>query len=174
MGGAAKGGRRVSWDEGMAIAGEVLKWLKPLLKKAEIAGSLRRGKPEVGDVDLVVMAKDRVTGYAEVNAVLGSKFGWQIGDPTKAKHSGLWGGVQIDVAIATKGDWGAKLMFLTGSWQWNVKQRVLAKRKGLKLNEKGLWDEESRVAGATEAELYAALGMKFVEPRDREEENWPK
>lgn len=168
MGGVAHGGRRVTQEEGRAVADKVLGKLKPLLAKSLVCGSLRRLKETAGDVDLVVLPKKG--REAALNAVLGKMFGWKITKPDEAKHSGLVDGVQVDCSVAREADeWGARTMFLTGSWQWNVKQRVLAKGKGWLLNEKGLWDADGkRLAGPTEEGLYKALGMTWVPPEGRE------
>lgn len=167
MGGKAMGGRRVSLEEGMDVALQVTEFLlqKGAISSAKVAGSLRRKKPEVGDVDLVVIPD---TGF---NEVVGALFGWQKpkrkADPLKAKKSGLWNGVQVDLNPTTEDSMGAAMMFSTGSMETNIRQRVVAKAKGLLLNEKGLFRGEDKIAGPTEEGVYEALGLPFLKPEER-------
>lgn len=184
MGGAACGGRRASLEEGRAIGHEILAWLtaEGAIVRGEIAGSIRRGKPEVGDVDLVVIRAEEVLGKPTLDDLLGPKWGWQKpkrkSDPPKAKKSGLWNGVQVDVNPIDEGGFGAMMMFATGNPQLNIVQRLKATQMGLKLNEKGVWrltvpgaeKEPSawvRIAGKTEEEVYAALELEFLTPERR-------
>ena len=117
MGGKAMNGRRVSNDEGVMIGQEVLAWMveASVIDNGEICGSIRRGKPEVGDVDLVVIRTEPVLGKATLDDVLGPKWGWQKpkrkADPPKAKKSGLWRGVQVDVNQIDEGGFGAMMCF---------------------------------------------------------------
>ena len=163
MGGKAEGGMRVSWQDGMKIAMEIIDELKkvPGVERVEIAGSLRRQKPDVGDVDLIVLVKDRV----ELDKKMTEWWGLQKNG--KAKHSGLIKQVQIDVNVADEENFGGMWMFSTGSATLNIAQRALAKTMGLKLNEKGLWKGEERVAGRTEEEIYEKLGIEWLSPEKR-------
>ncbi len=173
MGGTKLGGRRVSREEGLEVAGEVFRELKGTCERMEACGSLRRGKPDVGDVDLILLpwrstlpGANPEAGLIALEAVLHRMFGTQKNG--KPKRSGLVRGVQVDVLITTPEGWGACLMHWTGSAEWNVRQRGVAMKLGYKLNEKGLWEGETRIAGATEEEVYKALGEKWTEPKDRE------
>jgi len=167
MGGMAMGGKRLSFEEGTEMAGNVIKYLSlnDVVSKAEVAGSLRRKKAAVGDIDLVVIGGDKL------NAILGEMWGWckprRKGDAPKAKKSGLWNDVQVDVNVADAEGWGAMMMFATGSAETNIIQRKKAKELGMLLNEKGLWRDGVRIAGETEIGIYEVLGMEWIEPENR-------
>lgn len=170
MGGAACGGLRVERGEGIVVASKVLKILGGAWSKYEICGSIRRGKPECGDVDLVLMAHHDGTMTPEtlterIRKLFGSR---KNGNP---KMSGLIDKVQVDITVTTPPAWGAALMHCTGSVEWNIIQRRKAQSLGFMLNQYGLFKadgDEALVAGATEEEVYKALRMEFTEPKDRE------
>jgi len=174
VGGKMMGGRRVSRAEGEAVAKMAFEELSLLLERFEVCGSIRREKEEAGDVDVVVLP--RPGKEKELEERLREVFGSQKNG--KPKHSGLIDDVQVDVNVAGPENWGAMWMHATGSKEWNVLQRARAKKMGLMLNEKGLFERTMddkgkpvagrRVAGATEMEVYKALGMEFRTPRDRE------
>lgn len=169
MGGKAMGGRRVSYQEGIELATEFIEILKKnkLIERVEIAGSLRRKKVDSGDIDLVVIPTDGET----MNQFLGSLWGWckpkRKADPLKAKRSGLFKGVQIDVVLATNEDWGSNLMYLSGSAETNIAQRRHAQSMGLMLSNYGVMKDGVRIAGKTEEECYQALGLDWIEPENR-------
>lgn len=157
----------------------------PSIKRAEIAGSLRRRKETIGDVDLVCSLKkghegEEVTAafvkFAGVKKVLGQ-------GATKASvltDSGL----QVDCRVVPDESFGAALLYFTGSKDHNVKLRGLALDKGMTLNEWGLYataklekarretghaPELKAVASATEEEVYEALGLPWYAPEVRED-----
>lgn len=133
------------------------------------AGSLRRGKDTVGDLDLVVTgpnataALDRFVAHPRVHDVLGHG---------SNKASARWGleGLQVDVRAVPAESYGAAMQYFTGSKEHNVALRQRAQRMGLTLNEYGLFrvDTGQRVAGATEQEIYAALNLAWIPPEMRE------
>jgi len=135
----------------------------------EAAGSLRRRRETVGDLDLLVAAADaagaedavrRFVEYPEVQEVLAR-------GETKASVR-LRGGPQVDLRVVKPEDYGAALMYFTGSKQHNIELRKVAQAKDLKLSEYGLFRGEERVAGATEEEVYAKLGLDWIPPELRE------
>jgi DNA polymerase (family X) len=133
------------------------------------AGSLRRGKETVGDLDLLVTgpgasaALDRFVGHPRVHDVLGHGAN---------KASARWGleGLQVDVRAVAAESYGAAMQYFTGSKEHNVALRQRAQKMGLTLNEYGLFRvaDEQRVAGASEQEVYAALGLAWIAPELRE------
>lgn len=136
------------------------------LKKIAYAGSLRRKRETIGDVDLLVAGDDSAalsehfTSYPKVSKVLGS------GD---TKSSVLIGeNVQVDLRVVEPESFGAALLYFTGSKQFNIDMRTLALKKGLKINEYGIYRGEERLAGDTEKSMFDALEMDFVEPEERE------
>ncbi|MBU1083666.1 MAG: DNA polymerase/3'-5' exonuclease PolX [Candidatus Omnitrophica bacterium] len=140
-------------------------------KKAEIAGSLRRGSETVGDIDILALADDEekamdhFAGYPYAERVIAKGM-------TKSSIS-LESGVQVDIRIVKEESFGAALLYFTGSKEHNVKLRALAKRKGWKVNEYGIFrvsksGKETRVAGRTEEDVYSSLDMQWIPPELRE------
>jgi len=129
-----------------------------------MAGSLRRGKSTVGDLDLLSTDRrviDAIKGCPGVAQVLES-------GPKRASVK-LDEGVQVDVRLFEKDEYGAALVYFTGSKDHNIALRSLAIAKGWKLNEYGLFDKRGkRLAGRIEEEVYGKLGMGFVPPELRE------
>jgi DNA polymerase (family X) len=133
------------------------------------AGSLRRGKETVGDLDLLVTgpnaaaALDRFVAHPRVHEVLGR-------GPNKASAKVGREGLQVDVRALPRESYGAAMQYFTGSREHNVAVRTRAVRMGLKLSEYGLFraDDESRVASETEEEVYRALGLAWIPPELRE------
>jgi len=136
----------------------------------ELAGSYRRGRDTVGDLDLLAVAgeaaevMDRFAGFPGVASVLGR------GDTKMSVR--LSSGLQIDLRIVPRESFGAALQYFTGSKAHNVFLRGLAKQRGLKINEYGVFrvdgDRETYVAGATEEEVYGALDLPCFPPELRE------
>jgi DNA polymerase (family 10) len=133
------------------------------------AGSLRRGRETVGDLDLLVTgpeaaaALDRFVAYSRVDEVLGH-------GENKASAKVGREGLQVDVRALAPASYGAALQYFTGSKDHNVALRTRAVKMGLKLSEYGLFRSEgdARVAGETEAGVYEALGLPWIPPELRE------
>ena len=133
------------------------------------AGSLRRGRETVGDLDLLVTGPnpgpvlERFVAYPKVEEVLGH-------GENKASAKVGREGLQVDVRALPPESFGAAMQYFTGSKDHNVAIRTRAVRMGLKLSEYGLYriEDESRVAGGTEAEIYEALGLRWIPPELRE------
>lgn len=144
-------------------AGDALDLVQPLLDVlgdgAMIAGSLRRGKDTVGDVDIVIprmVAREEVESFGE----------WMQGGERKIRLK-LGGELQVDIVMCEPDEFGACLLYLTGPSKYNIEMRAEAKAKDLKLNEKGLWRGEERIAGWTERDIFKALGLKYCMPPGR-------
>ena len=138
------------------------------VEQLEVAGSLRRMRDTVKDIDLLVTSTEpeRVirtfTTLPSVAEVLGQ-------GPTKATvrhHDGL----AIDLRVVEPSAFGAALQYFTGSKDHNVRVREIASRRGLRISEYGVFDESTgaRVAGATEEEVYATIGLPWIPPELRE------
>jgi DNA polymerase (family 10) len=133
------------------------------------AGSLRRGKETVGDLDLLVTgpraanALESFTSWCRVHDVIA------VGGNKASARVGLEG-IQVDVRALPPESFGAAMQYFTGSKDHNVALRQRALRMGLTLNEYGLFRLEGneRVAGATEEEVYGALGLDWIPPELRE------
>lgn len=157
------------------LAAELLDKLRalPEVQRAEAAGSLRRGKETVGDLDLLVIssAPEQVMKYfAGLGEVIGS-------GPTKT--SIRWeGSFQIDLRCVPAESFGAAMQYFTGSMDHNVALRGRAKRMSCELNEYGLFDALGQcIASETEEEIYAKLGLPWIAPELREsgaELEWEK
>jgi len=136
-----------------------------------IAGSYRRMKETVGDIDILIATDDadaamaRFLRYAEVKEVLAS-------GTTRASVM-LASGLQVDLRAVPKESLGAALHYFTGSKAHNIAVRRLAQERGLKLNEYGVFAKsrrgEKRVAGDTEVSVFAAVGLPFIPPELRED-----
>jgi DNA polymerase (family 10) len=139
----------------------------PGVKEAIAAGSLRRCRDTVGDLDLLVTAADgaavcrHFASYPDVRDVL------QLGD-TKASVV-LKSGLQVDLRVVPPESYGAALMYFTGSKAHNIRLRNLAIDRGLKLNEYGLYKGSRALAGATEEEVYERLKLPWIAPELRED-----
>ena len=81
--------------------------------------------------------------------------------------------MQVDVRIVTEEEAGAALLYFTGSKEHNIQLRTLARERGWKMNEYGVFDAETgkRLAGKTEEEIYTLLGYRFIQPEDRQGKN---
>jgi DNA polymerase/3'-5' exonuclease PolX len=135
--------------------------------RVEVAGSFRRGRESVGDLDVLVTSAhpekvfDRFSALPEVGAV-------RLRGGTKETVV-LTNGLQVDLRVVEPAAFGAALQYFTGSKDHNVRLRSLARDQGLKVNEYGVFRDETRVAGATEEEVYAALGLAWIPPELRED-----
>jgi DNA polymerase (family 10) len=134
------------------------------------AGSVRRMKEQVGDIDVLVTTADAA---AVARAFLAMPLVREVhasGD-TKSSVLAAEGGVQIqvDLRVLEAKSWGSGLMYFTGSKDHNIKLRTHAVKEGFKLSEYGLFRDEAHVAGATEEEVYGALGLPYIEPEMRED-----
>ena len=143
--------------------------LKPSVGKGEItvAGSYRRRRETVGDLDIVATAGktdvvgDRLIAYENVAEVLAH-------GATRTTIV-LRSGIQVDLRVVPAHSYGAALLYFTGSKSHNIALRGLANELGWKLNEYGLFHGNRRIAGATEAEIYKRLGLDYVPPELRED-----
>ncbi|MBL0160222.1 MAG: DNA polymerase/3'-5' exonuclease PolX [Bryobacterales bacterium] len=154
-----------------AAAAELVTYLAegPGVELVTPAGSLRRARETVGDLDLLVTgegapaALGRFVAHPRVHDVLGH------GANKASARFGLEG-LQVDVRAVPRESFGAALQYFSGSKEHNVALRQRAQKMGLTLNEYGLFrvDDESRVAGETEEEVYAALGLAWIAPELRE------
>ena len=138
----------------------------PGVKQVVIAGSYRRAKETVGDIDLLATARgskaimERFCAYPEVKQVLAQ------GD-TRATVV-LRSGLQVDLRVVPQSSFGAALYYFTGSKAHNVAARRIAQRLGLKVNEYGVFRGRRRIAGDTEEAVLRAIGLPYIPPELRE------
>lgn len=138
----------------------------PGVERIAVAGSFRRRKETVGDIDVLVVAPDaeRVTGKLVRMPIVAHVYGT---GPTKTNLR-LKSGVDVDVRIVPARSWGAALAYFTGSQPHNIALRTLAQQRGWKLSEYGLFDGKTMLAGRTEEGIYAHLDLPYIEPELRE------
>jgi DNA polymerase (family 10) len=156
---------------GQKVAGELIPYLSETggIEKIAAAGSLRRGKDTIGDLDLLVTgpgaaaALERFTQHPKAHTVLGK-------GPNKASIQYGLEGLQVDLRALPHESYGAAMQYFTGSKEHNILVRSRALKLGLTLNEYGLFrlENEERVGGETEEEIYAALGLAWIPPELRE------
>lgn len=131
-----------------------------------VAGSYRRGRETVGDLDILVTAKDpqavlgRFAGYEEIAEL--------VAQGKTRSTAFLRSGLQVDLRVVRPESFGAALHYFTGSKAHNIQIRRLGQQAGLKINEYGVFKGRRRVAGATEGSVLAALGLPVIPPELRE------
>jgi 8-oxo-dGTP pyrophosphatase MutT (NUDIX family) len=153
---------KLSLSTATKLANEVLSKLKPVLKQYEIAGSIRRGKSDVSDIDIVVIP----TSSSALRSAI-QKVGDEVWGGEKQLNM-MYKGTQFNFVVTTLQSWGAALMHATGSGKWNMILRFIAKKKGLKLNQYGLFDTSGKlIASKTEEAIYKAIGKGFKTPEER-------
>ncbi len=137
----------------------------PGVKHAAIAGSIRRRQETIGDIDILVTTSqhskvlDAFIQMQEVASV--------VSKGAKKAHVRLKNGMAADLLVVDDESFGAALQYFTGDKQHNVLVREMAAKKGMKLNEYGLWKGKKRLAAKTEKDIYHALGMQYIEPELR-------
>ena len=165
---AKKGGGRHIIGEVWPMIKQIESRLKgmPGVADASVAGSVRRMKETIGDVDFLAASSDPekvmdfFTAMPEVAEVKGR-------GSAKA-FVRLRGGIDADLLVVPEKSWGSALQYFTGSKEHGVELRKIAIAKGLRLNEWGVFEGERQVAGRTEQEVYRALGLAWMPPEIRE------
>ncbi|PNT89541.1 DNA polymerase/3'-5' exonuclease PolX [Coxiella burnetii] len=163
-----KGKRRMKLADAEKIAVPLLDYLKkaPDIKKVDIAGSFRRRKETVGDLDILAVATkgrkvvDYFTKFEEVLRV--------ISHGTTRSTVFLRSGIQVDLRVVPEKSYGAAMHYFTGSKSHNITIRKMALKRNLKVNEYGVYKGNRQVAGKTEKEFYAFFNMPYIEPELRE------
>jgi DNA polymerase (family 10) len=138
------------------------------VKRIVVAGSLRRRKETIGDVDILVISdkpKTVMGKFVSLKEVVRVLAKGETKSSVKLKT-----GIDVDLRVVPEESYGAALNYFTGSKLHNVSLREMAVKKGWKLNEYGLFNTKGkRIAGKTEEELYKALGLRYIEPELRED-----
>ena len=149
------------------IVKEIINNLKKLPEVSNIssAGSVRRMKEVIGDVDILVVSskpKKVIDFFVKMPRVVKI---WAQGSTKSSVR--LRNGLDCDLRIVKKESFGSALQYFTGSKEHNISTRLIAKKKGLKLNEYGVYKNDKRIAGKNEKEVYQAIGLKYIEPELR-------
>ncbi len=160
---------RMPLGRALPIAEEIARQIDALPGTARviIAGSARRMKETVGDIDILTIAED---GEATIRAFVHFP---QVRDILAAGDTKgsvvLHNGLQVDLRVVPSESYGAALHYFTGSKAHNIKIRTLAREQGLKINEYGVFRGEERIGGEEEADVFRALGMQWIPPEMRED-----
>ncbi|HEX2695779.1 MAG TPA: DNA polymerase/3'-5' exonuclease PolX, partial [Acidobacteriota bacterium] len=164
--------QRISIHEATLVADAVVAHLakSPLVGRIAAAGSLRRMKETVGDIDILAAGRDgaaiirrfaacpetvRVLAEGETKGSIVVRTG-----PTER---------QVDLRIVKESEYGAALLYFTGSKDHNIKLRGMAKERGMKISEYGIFKGTKRLAGRTEEDVYRVLGLPWIPPEMRED-----
>jgi DNA polymerase (family X) len=159
---------RMPWPRAEEVAVPLVDWLKaaPGVKQVTVAGSYRRHRETVGDLDILVTAARgapvivRFVGYEDVAEV--------VSQGTTRSTVVLRNGLQVDLRVVPEVSYGAALHYFTGSKGHNIAVRKMGVARGLKINEYGVFKGEKRIAGRSEKEVYAQVGLPYIEPELRE------
>lgn len=144
----------------------------PGVKKAALAGSLRRKKETIGDIDIITTAERNNWKKVVAHFISIPQCGKVLAKgETKASILLRKDHTQVDLRLVNDHEYGSALLYFTGSKEHNIQLRLMAKEKGWKLNEYGLFDEktDALLAGRTEEEVYHRLGLQFIPPELRED-----
>ncbi len=154
----------------LPVAREVLRLLEaqPEVKKASLAGSLRRMKETIGDVDFLVSSTDTKKTMDFFCNLPGVEKVWGKGGTKASVH--MVNGFDMDLRVVPSNSYGSALQYFTGSRDHNIVTRKIAIEKGLKLSEYGIFKGAKHIAGATEEEVYKTLGLPWIAPELRESE----
>ncbi len=154
----------------VTTASKLASMLEALCERVTVVGSIRRGKDMVGDIDIVVIPTKLEEFITTVKTIIDYEYGGN------KKIFGMFEGRPINIFTTTPESYGACVYQTTGPADYNIHMRRLAKHKGMKINEYGLWDRETNeyIAGATEQEMFEALKMDYKEPKNRKAPMWAK
>lgn len=159
---------RFRLDAATAFAEDIVRWLRGArgVRRVVVAGSYRRARETVGDLDVLATGDDapalidRFVRYRDAAAIVAR------GETRATIH--LAAGLQVDLRVVDDHSYGAALHYFTGNKAHNIAVRRLGQRRGLKINEYGVFRGDRRVAGDTEESVFASVGLPFIEPELRE------
>ena len=147
----------------LSLAKRIVSSLKLYCKKIQIAGSIRRGEKNPGDIDIFLIPKNKK----------------KIGEILEKKGRKILGGeqkvffrieeIEVELYYTTSEEWGAALLAYSSRRGSGIGLRIIARLKGFKLNQHGLFNRKTgkRIAGKTEEEIYKALGRHWKKPEER-------
>jgi DNA polymerase (family 10) len=164
-------------DKGRFLIGQILPTARKVLEKLKnlkeveqvsLAGSLRRGKETIGDVDILVVSTKPEKVMDFFVKLDGVEKIWGKGGTKASVRMRM--GFDMDLRVVPLKSWGSALQYFTGNKDHNIATRRIAIEKGLKLSEYGLFKGKKMIAGKTEADVYRAIELPFIEPELRENE----
>ena len=147
----------------LALAKKVVNWIKPYCERVEVVGSIRRKEKNPVDIDIVLIPKNR----EKIEQILKKKGKRILGGNKKAYFK--IHGVKVEIYYTVPEEWGAALLTYSSKVGSSIGLRIVAKTKGFKLTQHGLFDRKTRkrIAGKTEKEIYYALGRSWKKPEER-------
>jgi DNA polymerase (family 10) len=150
----------------ISLSKKLVKELKPFCKRIEVAGSIRRKKPNPGDIDIVLIAKNELNKQKIREKLSNEGKFLQGGDKEMFFRVE---GIDVQLFFTISEEWGATLLAYSGQKGSNIGLRIVAEKQGFKLTGHGLFRKSNgkRVAGKTERQIYKALGRPYKEPWDR-------
>jgi len=163
-----QGQKRIPLGLAYPLVRKILENLREYATHISPAGSLRRCKETIGDIDILATSRDssllikKFVSLPDVQEVLAE-------GETKASVRMAPDGLQVDLRVVPEISYGAALQYFTGSKAHNVKLRTIAVNSGLKINEYGVFRGQRRLAGKTEEEVYQSLNLPFIPPELRED-----
>lgn len=160
--------QRISIGMAYPVVKRIIEGLQhnPMIKEIQAAGSLRRMKETVGDIDILVSGTE---GTEIIKSFVNMRGVTQILAAGDTKGSvRVEEGVQVDVRVVHEDEFGAALQYFTGSKEHNIHLREIAKKKGLKISEYGIFKGDKKIGGQREEEIYQILGMDWIPPELRE------
>ncbi|HLB42832.1 MAG TPA: DNA polymerase/3'-5' exonuclease PolX [Gammaproteobacteria bacterium] len=160
--------KRTKLADTFSLVDSLIRYLKKIkgVEQIECAGSFRRRKETVGDLDMLVAAKngkdviDHFIQYDETSEI--------ISQGATRSTIRLHSGIQVDLRVVSKKSYGAALLYFTGSKDHSIALRKLALEKKFKMNEYGIYKRNKQLAGKTEEDMYHQLGLSYIEPELRE------
>src|SRR5579884_266114 len=164
-----KSRERISLGIALPLAEDIVRRISkiPGTKGTAIAGSVRRMKETIGDIDILTEARD---GERVVKAFTNLPFVKEVLAAGDTKGSVvLENGIQVDLRVVEPESYGAALLYFIGSKAHNIKLRTIALEKGLKINEYGIFRGDKKIAGETEKGIYETLGLQWIPPEIRED-----
>ena len=160
---------RVSLAE--PIADSLMDYIKKVkgIKEIAAAGSFRRRKETVGDLDILVTCKKGTNEQVMARFVDYEDVGQVLSHGETRSSVVLKSGLQVDLRVVPEASYGAALHYFTGSKAHNIAVRKMGVKKGLKINEYGVFKKDKRVAGRTEKEVFKQVDLPYIEPELRED-----
>ncbi len=160
--------QRINLGIALPIVNGIIDYLKNDVEKISECGSLRRMKETIGDIDILTAGENhqeiikKFTEFPGIERIIAK-------GPTKASIIIKGHNLQVDLRVVDVSDYGAALLYFTGSKAHNIKLRGLAKDKVFKINEYVIFQGNKKIAGDTEESIYKTLGMQYIPPELRED-----
>lgn len=164
-----KSRERIPLGIALPLAEEIVRKISkiPGTKETAIAGSVRRMKETIGDIDILTEARD---GERVIKTFTSLPFVKEVLAAGDTKGSVvLESGIQVDLRVVEPESHGAALLYFIGSKSHNIRLRTIALERGLKINEYGVFRGDKKIAGETEEEVYKTLGLQWIPPEIRED-----